>query len=135
MNPPRVIDILPVMPWRERARHLKREVYALYLAVRDPRVPWYAKLCAGAVVAYVFSPIDPIPDFIPVLGLLDELIVVPLGVLLVRRLIPPSVLDDCRARAVALSAKPTSWIGATLVVALWVVLVGLGVFLSWRWFF
>ena len=123
------------MPWRETARNLKREVYALYLAVRDPRVPWYAKLCAGALVAYVFSPIDPLPDFIPVLGYLDELIVVPLGVMLVRRLIPPGVLDECRARAVTFSDKPTSWIGAAIVVALWVALAGLGVYLSWRWLF
>jgi uncharacterized membrane protein YkvA (DUF1232 family) len=120
------------MSWRDTAARLKREVYALYLAVRDPRVPWYAKALAGALVAYVFSPIDPIPDFIPVLGYVDELVVIPVGVLLIRRLIPPHVLADCRIRAEAMSAKPPSAIGAAIVVTLWLLLAGLGILLV-RW--
>ena len=84
--------------WRGRLRALKREAYALFLACRDRRTPWYAKLAAGVVVAYAFSPIDLIPDFIPVLGLLDDLYLVPLGVVLARRLIPADVLADCRVR-------------------------------------
>ena len=78
-----------------RARALKRESYALYLAVRDPRTPWYARAVAGAVVAYAFSPFDLIPDFIPVIGLLDDVILVPLGIALALKLIPTAVMADC----------------------------------------
>ena len=85
--------------WRAKTRNLKREVFALYLACRDPRVPWYAKVLAAGVVAYAFSPIDLIPDFIPVVGYLDELVLVPLGVLAVRAMIPAAVLAECRERA------------------------------------
>jgi uncharacterized membrane protein YkvA (DUF1232 family) len=122
------------MSWRDTAARLKREVYTLYFAVRDPRVPWYAKALAGSIVAYAFSPIDLIPDFIPVLGYLDDLILIPLGVLLVRRLIPADVLADCRGRAAALDAKPQSWGGAAIVVGIWLVLAGMGVLLAVRWF-
>ena len=85
--------------WREKARRLKVEVHALYLAARDPRVPWYAKALAAAVAAYALSPIDLIPDFIPVLGWLDDLVIVPAGVLAVRALVPAQVMEECRARA------------------------------------
>ena len=85
--------------WRAKTRDLKLEVFALYLACRDPRVPWYAKALAAGVVAYAFSPIDLIPDFIPVVGYLDELVLVPLGVLAVRAMIPAPVLAECRERA------------------------------------
>ena len=122
------------MPWKDAAARLKHEVYALYFAVRDPRVPWHAKALAGSIVAYAFSPIDLIPDFIPVLGYLDDLILIPLGVLLVRRMIPADVLADCRARAVTLSAKPQSGVGAAIVVGVWLVLAGVAVVLTWRWF-
>ncbi len=74
--------------WRRRARDLKREVYALYFACRDPRVPWYAKVLAAGIVGYAFSPIDLIPDFIPILGYLDDLLLIPLGVMAVRAMIP-----------------------------------------------
>jgi uncharacterized membrane protein YkvA (DUF1232 family) len=107
--------------WRERARGLGREVYALYFAVRDPRVPWYAKLLAACVVAYAFSPIDLIPDPIPILGYLDDLVLIPLGVLAVRALIPEAVLSDCRERAGRLTGKPRSWIAAAVIVTLWLV--------------
>ena len=85
--------------WRGWARAAKAEVHALLLAYRDPRTPWYARLVAALVAGYALSPLDLIPDFIPVLGYLDDLVLLPLGVLLARRLIPPEVLAECRARA------------------------------------
>ena len=112
--------------WREEARRLKREVYALYFAVRDPRVPWYAKAVAACVVGYAFSPIDLIPDPIPILGYLDDLVLIPLGVVAVRAMIPPAVLADCRARAAELDAKPKSWIAAGVIVLVWVALAVAG---------
>jgi uncharacterized membrane protein YkvA (DUF1232 family) len=111
--------------WSERARLLQVEVYALYLACRDPRVPWYAKALAGCVVAYALSPIDLIPDPIPVVGHLDDLVLIPLGVLAVRRMIPEAVLADCRerARVTMRNGRPVSWAGAVVVVAVWVLAV------------
>jgi uncharacterized membrane protein YkvA (DUF1232 family) len=119
--------------WRERARHLRREVLALYLACRDPRVPWYAKALAAAVVAYALSPLDLVPDFVPVLGYLDDLILIPAGVLLVRRLVPGGVLDECRRRAQAMTDKPVSRVGAGLVIGVWLLVAGLAVWLLRRW--
>jgi uncharacterized membrane protein YkvA (DUF1232 family) len=84
---------------KQRARHLKAETFALYLAARDPRTPWYAKLLVAGIVAYAVSPIDLIPDFVPVLGYLDELILIPAGITLAIKLVPASVLADCRAKA------------------------------------
>ena len=106
---------------RDWAGRLRGEALALYLAVRDPRTPWYAKAVAALVVAYAFSPIDLIPDFIPVLGYLDDLLIIPVGIALAIRLVPESVLADCRADAVAKLAnrRPGSRIGAILVVLLW----------------
>ena len=113
--------------WRQRAQLLKRDVYALYLACRDPRVPLLARVLAAGVAAYAFSPIDLIPDFIPVLGYLDDLIVVPLGVLLVLRMIPPPVLADCRARAEAefAAGKPVNKLAAVVIVLIWLGLAAL----------
>ena len=85
--------------WRQRARRLKRETYALYLVARDPRVPWYTKALALAIVGYALSPLDLIPDFVPIIGYLDDLILVPLGIALVLRLTPRAVLADCRTQA------------------------------------
>jgi uncharacterized membrane protein YkvA (DUF1232 family) len=100
---------------------MRTEVRVLVLAYRDPRVPWYAKLVVVGVLAYAFSPIDLIPDFIPVLGLLDDMLLVPLGVLVARRLVPAAVLSECRQRAHdAPAAAPTvGWIGAAGVVVVW----------------
>lgn len=109
---------------KERAHALKRDTYVLYLAARDPRTPWYAKLLAGAVVAYALSPFDLIPDFIPVLGYLDDLIIVPMGIALVLRLIPAEVLADCRERAQARGARPVSRVGAVFIVAVWLLIAG-----------
>lgn len=97
---------------------LKRDVIALWLATRDARVPLAAKLVAGVVAAYALSPIDLIPDFIPVLGLLDDLILVPAGIWLAVRLIPPLVLDDLRAQAMT-EDRPVSRVGFALVIAAW----------------
>ena len=113
--------------WKQRANALKKEVYALYLAYRDPRTPWYAKVMAALVVAYAFSPIDLIPDPIPVLGYLDDLVLVPLGVALALRLIPPEVMVDARAKTEELlrAGKPVSWGGAVIIGAIWIALAGL----------
>ena len=107
--------------WKARVRQLKIESYALYLACGDPRTPWYARLLAGVVVAYAFSPIDLIPDPIPILGYLDDLILIPAGILLARRLIPPTVLAECRAQATTLIAqgKPVNWYAAGVIVIVW----------------
>jgi uncharacterized membrane protein YkvA (DUF1232 family) len=114
--------------WRARARALKREVFALYFACRDPRVPWYAKALAGCVVAYAFSPIDLIPDPVPVLGYLDDLVLIPLGVIAVRWMIPAAVLAECRARADTLAQKPTSWVAAVVIVLIWLLLAAVGAY-------
>ena len=110
--------------FKNRVRQLKRETHALYLAARDPRTPWYAKLFVAGVVAYAFSPIDLIPDFIPVLGYLDDLILIPLGIAVAIKLIPPEVLSECRARAAeaAASGKPVSRVAAAVIIGIWVLL-------------
>lgn len=117
---------------RRRARQLKTELYALYLAYRDPRVPWYARVVAACVVGYAFSPIDLIPDPIPILGYLDDLVLVPLGIALALRLIPPAVLAECRARAAEHQDQPTSWIAAAVIVAVWLLLAGLALWFGLR---
>lgn len=105
----------------EWAHALKRESLALYHAARDPRTPWYAKAVAGAVVAYALSPIDLIPDFVPVLGYLDDLLLLPLGIWLALRLVPAPVLADARRRAEATLEQPASRTAAVAIVAIWVV--------------
>jgi uncharacterized membrane protein YkvA (DUF1232 family) len=121
--------------WRQRVRSLKTEVHAVYLASKDPRVPWYAKALVACVLAYLFSPIDLIPDFIPVVGHLDDLIIVPLGLLLVIRLIPHEVMAEHReaARVAALEERPT-WIAAVVIVGVWTLLLGLAIRFLWRYF-
>ena len=113
---------------KQRAQHLKAETFALYLAARDPRTPWYAKLLVAGIVAYALSPIDLIPDFIPVIGYLDDLILLPLGILWAIKLIPPAVLTECRARALTDLAqrKPVSWVAATVIIGIWIGLSVLG---------
>jgi uncharacterized membrane protein YkvA (DUF1232 family) len=102
------------------ASRLHRDVHALYLASRDPRVPWYAKALAIAVAGYALSPIDLIPDFIPVLGYLDDLIILPLGIWLVIRLIPEDVMDEHRAMADQAGKRPVSRAGMIAIIALWI---------------
>ena len=109
---------------KQRARYLTAETFALYLAARDPRTPWYAKLVVAGIVAYAFSPIDLIPDFVPVLGYLDDLILIPAGIALAIRLIPDSVLSDCRAQAQEIfkDGKPVSRIAGMVIVVIWIAL-------------
>ena len=101
------------------ARALKRDVVALWLAARDPRVPWAAKAVAGGVAAYALSPIDLIPDFIPVLGYLDDLLIVPAGIWLAVRMIPPALMAEFRNDAAARAVRPASYLAAVAVVGLW----------------
>lgn len=115
-------------------RQLKAETLALYYAVRDPRTPWYAKFLAGAVVAYAISPIDLIPDFVPVLGYLDDAILLPIGIWLALRLVPPEALAEARARAAAAVEKPTSRTAAAVIVLIWVGLAALCAWWAWRIF-
>jgi uncharacterized membrane protein YkvA (DUF1232 family) len=113
--------------WKQWARLVKRDAHALYLAARDPRVPWYAKAVALAVAAYAFSPIDLIPDFIPVIGYLDDLIIVPLGIALVVRLIPSDIMAEHRASASIAWDQPVSRTAAVVIVAVWMVsIAGIG---------
>lgn len=124
-----MVDMPVIEKWRLKARQLKLETYAIYLAYRDPRVSWYARLFAACVVGYAFSPIDLIPDFIPVLGYLDDLLLVPLGIALALRMIPPSVMAECRAQAqLAMQQnKPVNWLAAALIVLLWLTLATVGI--------
>jgi uncharacterized membrane protein YkvA (DUF1232 family) len=122
--------------WRQWAKDLKTESYAIYLASRHLRTPWYAKVLAVCVVAYALSPIDLIPDFIPVLGYLDDLILVPLGISMVIRMTPPEVLAECREKAqLEMSeVKPANWIAATIIVMIWILLAAAAVILILRIF-
>jgi len=110
---------------KDRARQLKRETYALIYAYQDPRTPWYARLFAAFIVARTFSPIDLIPDFIPVLGALDDLILTPLYIGWALKMIPAGVMADARARADAelQQSKPVNWVYAGLVIAIWALLI------------
>ena len=122
--------------WKTRARQLKRDIYALYLAYQDPRTPWYAKALAIVVVGYAFSPLDLIPDPIPILGYLDDLLLLPLGIALLLRLIPPQVMEESRGKAQALLAqkRPTNWVAAAVIVLIWVLVAGAVAFWLWRLF-
>lgn len=104
---------------------------ALWIAARDQRVPWYAKLAAGCVAAYALSPIDLIPDFIPVLGYLDDIILVPLGIMLAVRLIPASLMAEFRATAAAQEGRPISRVGAAVIVGVWLGAAALFVWAFW----
>ena len=119
--------------WKERAKQLKLETWAVYLAYRDPRTPWYARLVAVCVVGYALSPIDLVPDFIPVLGYLDDLILVPLGLALAIKMIPGPVLDECRERAKQdLVHGKLGWQAGAIVVLTWLLLAMLAAVLIWR---
>ena len=115
--------------WKNQVNQLKVETYALYIACKDPEVPWYAKACAACVVGYALSPIDLIPDFIPVLGYLDDLVVVPLGIMLTLKMIPAPVMARCRTKArVDLSGdKHMIWLGAGIIIAIWLLLLAIAI--------
>ncbi len=118
---------------KQRAKLLKTETYTLYLAYRDPRVPWYAKVFVAAIVGYALSPIDLIPDFIPVLGYVDDLIIVPGGVFLALKMIPREVLEECREKA---KSEPISgkakWVVAFVIISVWLLVIYLLFRLIWR---
>lgn len=114
--------------WKESVRKLKAETYALYLAYKHPQTPWYAKVFTGLVVAYALSPIDLVPDFIPILGYLDDLILVPLGIVFALKLIPTQVMTECRTQAqIALQqeGKPVFWFAPVVIIAIWIGLAAL----------
>ena len=113
------------------AKHLKRDVVALWIAAHDSRVPWYAKVVAGAVAAYALSPIDLIPDFIPVIGYLDDLIIVPLGILLAIRLIPDGLMKEFREEAVRREGRPKSYWGLAAIVIIWIASAAWLIWLFW----
>jgi uncharacterized membrane protein YkvA (DUF1232 family) len=116
---------------RAWAEAIKRDVVALYIAGRDPRVPWYVKLAAVAVAAYALSPIDLIPDFIPVLGYLDDVIILPVALLLVIKMIPAPLMAEFRQEAQRRAERPTSRAGAILIVAIWIAAFVLAVWAFW----
>ena len=123
----------PSAAWRERVRSLKKETFTLYLACRHPGCPWYAKLLALAVVGYALSPIDLIPDFVPVLGYLDDLVLIPLGIALVIRLIPAEVLAECRRESERIVGRAVraARVAAVVIVAIWILAAG---FAAWLLF-
>jgi uncharacterized membrane protein YkvA (DUF1232 family) len=126
--PPQASVVSRLKTW---ARGIKRDVVTVYFAARDPQAPMLVRILAGLVAAYALSPIDLIPDFIPVLGYLDDLLIVPLGLLLVMRLMPEEVMVNARTKADTLLAKPRSWLAAMCFVAIWLVL---GFYLVlWLW--
>jgi uncharacterized membrane protein YkvA (DUF1232 family) len=119
------LDIL-----KNKARQLKKELKVLYVAYRRPEVPWYTKVMAAVVIGYALSPIDLIPDFIPVLGYLDDILLIPLGIYLVKRLIPTDVLEHCRSEAeeAFIEGKPKNWIAAGVIVLLWILVIAMIVY-------
>jgi len=119
---------------RQWTRLARREVYAVYRAARDPRVPWYAKALAFCVAGYALSPIDLIPDFVPVLGYIDDLIIVPLGILIVLKLIPPEIMAEHRALAAAAQGRPVSRAAAIMIVVVWAASIVVAAWLCYRAF-
>ncbi len=113
------------------ARNIKRDVVALWIAARDPRVPWYAKAVAGAVAAYALSPIDLIPDFIPLFGYLDDVIIVPLGIMLAVRLVPGPLMEEFRQKAIQREGRPKSHWGIAAIVAIWLATAAWLIWLLW----
>jgi uncharacterized membrane protein YkvA (DUF1232 family) len=126
--------------WRQRARRLKRETYALVLAARHPQVPWHTKALVLAVVGYALSPLDLIPDFVPIIGFLDDFILIPLGIALVLRLMPPGVLEECRVQAQQemergrLSRSIPARIATVIIVLAWLLGLALTIMLLVRVF-
>ena len=117
---------------RQWARSIKLEAHALHIAARHPRTPWYAKALALATAAYALSPIDLIPDFIPILGFVDEVLLLPLAIAGVLKLVPPDVMAESRAAAAAAAERPTSRVAAAVIVMVWVAAIGLTGWLAYR---
>ncbi|MBN9498986.1 MAG: DUF1232 domain-containing protein [Alphaproteobacteria bacterium] len=121
-------DAITALGWRARvgqwARHIKRDIMALWIAARDPRTPLAAKVVAGVIAAYALSPIDLIPDFVPVLGYLDDIIIVAVGIILAARLIPVTLLEEFRARAAEMIKRPISRAGLAIIITIWITATG-----------
>ena len=117
--------------WKTRAKNLKSQLYALYLAYRDPRVPWYAKAFGAMVLAYALSPLDLIPDFIPVLGYLDDIVLIPLGIALAIKMIPGEIMEDCwrKADAALRGGEVKTWPATLLIVSIWLAVLTI---IVWR---
>ena len=116
---------------KEWARRVKRDIVAVWIAAGDPRTPWYVKAMAAAVAAYALSPIDLIPDFIPVLGYIDDLLLLPIGILLVVRMIPADLMEEFRQEALLIEERPASRVGLAVIVAVWLLSGGLLLWLLW----
>ena len=112
---------MDIKSWKTKSKQFKIEVVALYLACKHPKTPWHAKVLAALIIGYALSPIDLIPDFIPVLGYLDDLILIPAGVALLVKLIPKDILEECRAKAQSnlSDEKPRNWVAAVIIVLVW----------------
>jgi uncharacterized membrane protein YkvA (DUF1232 family) len=117
---------------KDRAQSIRRDIHAIYLAARDPRTPWYAKALAVCVAGYALSPIDLIPDFVPVLGYLDDAVIVPLGILAVVKLIPAGIMADHRAAAARAAERPVSRTAAVVIALIWVASIALTAWMTWR---
>ena len=119
--------------WKTKAKQLKNEAHALYLASKDPRTPWYAKVLAALIIGYALSPIDLIPDFIPILGYLDDLIIVPAGIVLLLKMIPREVMEECREKVRLQSKKkePKSWVSGLVIVLIWLLAICVVVKIVW----
>jgi uncharacterized membrane protein YkvA (DUF1232 family) len=118
---------------KDWARAIRRDAHALYLAARDPRTPWYAEALAVGVAAYALSPIDLIPDVIPVLGYLDDVVIVPLGIIAAVKLVPPQVMAESRAAAARAAEKPVSRAAAAVIVLVWALSLVLCGWVTYRW--
>jgi len=123
---------MDIISWKTQAKRLRNEIYALYFAARDPRTPWYAKVLAAFIIGYALSPIDLIPDFIPALGYLDDLIIVPAGIALLIKIIPNGVLQECREKA---HSQPISikrnWVAGTIIILVWLLLIYIAFSFLW----
>jgi uncharacterized membrane protein YkvA (DUF1232 family) len=119
--------------WKTKAKQLKTEIVTLYLASKHPRTPWYAKVLAALIIGYALSPIDLIPDFIPVAGYLDDLIIIPAGIALLIKIIPRDVLEECRAKAQSdvLNRKSKNWVAGVIIVFIWLVAIYFILSLIW----
>jgi uncharacterized membrane protein YkvA (DUF1232 family) len=115
---------------KDKAKKLKKEIKVIYLAYKRPDTPWYAKVLSAVVIGYALSPIDLIPDFIPILGYLDDLLLIPLGIWLVIKLIPENIIEECRAQEEEAfkEGKPKNWVAAGVIILLWVLIIGLIVY-------
>ncbi len=128
-------DILEmdIRSWKTKSKQLRSEVYALYLASKHPRTPWYAKAFAVLIIGYALSPIDLIPDFIPIVGYMDDLIIVPVGISLLVKMIPKEILEECReqARSQSVGKKRGNWAAALIIVLIWLLVIYIILRLLW----